>query len=921
LATKTRALIVAALLLILAAPSTRTQSQTGRSIASPLEHFGANIGDDYFLATYTQFEEYWQKLAGGSDRMRLVDIGRSEEGRTQWMAIVSAPENLASLDRYRDISRRLSLADGLDEEQARRLATEGKAVVWIDGGLHANEVLGAQQLIETVYQLVSRSDAETLRFLRDVIVLAVHANPDGHALVADWYMREPDPRRRTLAGIPRPYQKYAGHDNNRDFYLASQAETINMNRVLYREWFPQIVYDHHQTGPAGTVMFAPPFRDPFNYVFDPLIPTGIDLVGAAMRTRFAAEGKPGVTTREGSNYSTWWNGGLRTTAYFHNQIGLLTETIGSPTPIDIPFVPERQLASGDLPSPIAPQAWHFRQSIEYSLTANRAVLDTASRFRETLLFNVFRMGKNAIRRGSEDSWTTSPRRIAALRATAGGRGTAPARLYEEQLRDPRLRDPRGYILPADQPDFPTATKFVDALLKGGVTVQRATAAFTVKDTRYAAGSYVVKTAQAFRPHVLDMFEPQDHPDDIPYPGGSPTPPYDSAGWTLALQMGVKFDRVLDAFDGPFETISVARPAAGSVSGPAGPAGYLLSHHQNDAFKVVNRLLQAGEEVFWLKDRGVGGFANGTGAMYVTARASTAPIVERAASELGVSFVGVATPPSGDALKLRPVRIGLWDRYGGSTPSGWTRWLLERYEFPFEVVYAQALDAGNLASRYDVLIFTDEAVPVGEGRRPSDGAPPPALPEEYRSTTGTITLARTVPQLKQFVAAGGTLIAVGGSTALGAALDLPVTSALAGTRPDGTTSPLTRDKYFIPGSLLRVSVDNTTPLGYGFEPQVDVFFDNSPAFRVPPGGGREAAMARVAWFGSAAPLRSGWAWGQHHLEGAAAVVDAPLGRGRVLLFGPQITFRAQPHGTFKFLFNGIFYGHALALALGPTPARR
>ena len=225
--------------------------------------------------------------------MQLVDIGRTEEGRTQWMAVISSPENLAQLDRYRDISRRLALAEGLTDDQARALAAEGKAVVWIDGGLHANEVLGAQQLIETVYQLVSRSDAETLRFLRDVIVLAVHANPDGHELVANWYMRERDPTLRTLAGLPRAYQKYVGHDNNRDFYLSSQAETINMNRVLYKEWFPQIVYDHHQTGPPGTVMFAPPFRDPFNYVFDPLIPAGIDLVGAAMHARFAARGQAG----------------------------------------------------------------------------------------------------------------------------------------------------------------------------------------------------------------------------------------------------------------------------------------------------------------------------------------------------------------------------------------------------------------------------------------------------------------------------------------------------------------------------------------------------------------------------------------------------------------------------------------------------
>jgi hypothetical protein len=780
--------LVVALLLLLPVPQARTQS-TGGPVTPPRQQFGASIGDDYFLATYTQLEEYWKKLDRESDRMQLVDIGRTEEGRTQWMAVISAPENLQQLDRYKDISRRLSLAEGLTDDQARALAAEGKAVVWIDGGLHASEVLGAQQLIETVYQLVSRSDVETLRFLRDVIVLAVHANPDGHELVANWYMREREPMMRTLSGLPRAYQKYVGHDNNRDFYMSTQAETINMNRILYKEWFPQIVYDHHQTGPPGTVMFAPPFRDPFNYVFDPLIPSSIDLVGGAMHARFALEGKAGVTMRGGMLYSTWWNGGLRTTAYFHNQIGLLTETIGSPTPTEIPFVPDKQLPSADLPYPIAPQRWHFRQSVDYSVTANRAVIDVASRYRETLLFNIYAMGRNAIQRGSQDTWTFSPRRLDSVRPNAAVRGILSTRAYE-QLKTPALRDPRGYIVPADQPDFLTATKFVDALLKNGVTVHRATTAFAVNGRTYPAGSFVVKTAQAFRPHVLDMFEPQDHPDDVPYPGGPPTPPYDSAGWTLAFQMGVKFDRVLDGFDGPFERVSTVSHPPGQVAGAEQPAGYLVSHHQNDAFVAVNRLMKAGESVYWPGDRRVGNGPDGAGAMYIPRRAGTGALLQRAAADLGLTFTGVAAPPQGGALELRPVRIGLWDRYGGSSPSGWTRWLFERFEFPFEVVYAQTLDAGNLASRFDVIILASDA----SLSRVLDEPPVPGrLPAEYRGTTGTISRGRTLPQLKQFVEDGGTLIAIGGATSIGAALGLPIKNHLAAIESDGTEQPLARVK--------------------------------------------------------------------------------------------------------------------------------
>jgi hypothetical protein len=887
-------------LLALAGPQA-IRSQGLAAVTTPQARFGAAIGDDYFLATYTQLEDYWRTLDRESPRVQIEDIGPTEEGRRQLMAVVSAPENLARLARYKEISRRLALAEGLDDEQARALASEGKAVVWIDGGLHAGEVLGAQQLIELVYQLASRSDPETLRILLDVIVLAVHANPDGHELVAGWYMREPDPRRRSLEGVPRLYQKYVGHDNNRDFFLASQAETINMNRVLYREWFPQIVYDHHQSGPAGTVMFAPPFRDPLNYLFDPLVPAGIELVGAAMQARFAAEGKRGVTTRTGANYSTWWNGGLRTSAYFHNQIGILTETIGSPTPTSIPFVPARQVASNDLPSPIAPQPWRFRQSIDYSMTANRAVLDAASRFRETFLLNAYRMGKNAIERGSRDTWTISPKRLAAL-GLAQGRGAQPVSEFE-RLRDPSLRDPRGYILPADQPDFLTAAKFVEALLKAGVSVHRATASFSVGGVRYPAGSFVVKTAQAFRPHVLDMFEPQEHPDDIPYPGGPPTAPYDIAGWTLAFQMGVKFDRVLDRFDGPFQPVASALPPPpGRIAGTPDAAGYLVSHHQNDAFVAVNRLLRGGEEVFWPRDRSLGG-AGRRGSMFITARPTTRAILTKAASELGLTFSGVAGGPPGEATRVRPARVGLWDRYGGSSSSGWVRWILERYEFPFEMVYAPALDAGDLGRRFDVLVFTDDAV-LGSGRRAGE-PPEDQLPAEYRGRIGAITRERTLPRLREFVEAGGTLVAIGRSTALGEALGLPVSSHLIETRADGSVRALPRELFYVPGSVLRVRVDNTVPPGYGFEEQVDVFVDNSPVFRLAPGAeGR--GVRRVAWFEGPSPLRSGWAWGQRYLDGGVAVVDAPLGRGRVLLFGPEIVFRAQSHGTFKFLFNAIYY---------------
>ena len=933
--------VLLALTLALAPFAPAATATPQRGITTPLEEFGFNIGDDYRLANYQQLVEYWNKLEQESDRMALEQIGETEQGRPMIMAIITSPENHRNLDRYKEISRRLALAEDVSESEARQLAQEGKAVVWIDGGLHATEVLGAQQLMELVYQMNARTDAETLRFLDDVILLAVCVNPDGLDLVADWYMRNSIPEERSTRGIPVLYQNYVGHDNNRDFYMSTQKETIAINNQLYRQWFPQIVYNHHQSGPSGTVLFAPPFRGPFNYNIDPLLILGIDTVGTAMHSRFVREDKPGATMRSGASYSTWWNGGLRTTPYWHNMIGLLTESIGNPTPIQIPFNLSRQLPSNDLPYPIAPQqTWHFRQSIEYSITANRAVLDIASKLKEDFLFNIWRMGMNSIERGSRDTWTRSPARSQAVEAAlaaaqpvgergGGGRGGfgggrrgggVSMEYWENNYLDPEARDPRGYIISADQPDFPTATKFVNTLIKNGVTVHRASSAFTVAGKRYPEGSYVVMSAQTFRPFVLDMFEPQVHPDDFAYPGAPPTRPYDVAGWTVAYQMGVQFDRLLEGFEGPFEALpDLTHPPAGSVSNAGGAAGFLFSPQVNDSFRAVNRVLAAGDSVArFTGPVSSGGTTFPAGAFWVAAGSGTASRVAEIADEIGVSFVGAPSPPAGETVSLQPVRIGLWDRYGGDMPSGWTRWLFEQMEFPFELIFAQELDAGNLNSKFDVLVFMSSAIP-GEasggfggrgGGRGGGVTEPSSIPAEYRDRLGAVTAENTVPQLRRFVEDGGTVVAIGNSALnLARHFELPIKDHLTEKDPQGVERRLGSEKFYVPGSVLKIHVDNTHPIAWGMGETADVFFRSSPTFRLHPNAAA-AGVRPVAWY-PADSLRSGWAWGEGYLEDGVAAVSATIGDGNVVLLGPEINFRAQPHGTFKFLFNAIYQGNGSA----------
>jgi hypothetical protein len=796
-------------------------------LTSPKAFLGHDVCEDYMLANYKQLKAYFEKLDKESDRMVLTSIGKTEEGRDQVMAIISDPANLRDLRAHRTGSEELARGR-IAEAEARELIKKHKTVVWIDGGLHANETLGAQQLIETVWQVVSRNDEENRRILRDCVILVVHANPDGMDLVSDWYMRKTEPKERSLAGVPVLYQKYIGHDNNRDFYASNMAETRNMNRVLYSEWYPQIVYNHHQTAPSGTIMFVPPFRNPFNYHVDPLAQISTDMVGVAMHTRMIGKGMGGTVMRNAANYQTWWNGGLRTTTYFHNMVGILTETFGNPTPSRVPFSKERQIPSTDAPMPVPAGEWRMKQSLAYEVEANYAILDYASRYREQMLWNTYRMARNSIERGQKDTWTRYPSRINAV--------------GEKALSDPALRDARFYVLSADQPDKGSLRWFIDRLLATGIEVLELSNPWSLNGKTYPAGSYVVPMSQAFRPHILDMFEMQDYPNDFRYEGGPPIPPYDSAGYTPAFTMGVEFDRILDAPGEMFKAEPVIRIELWNT--PARSAA-VPDFRDLDTYRALNA--------------------------------------------------------SGNSK----VRIGLWDRYGGSMESGWTRWILEKFAFNFQLIFPPDINAGGLRDKFDAIILPSGALGAGQGGGGGAQNPlleDPTVPAEYKRRIGAID-EQGIAALKKFVEDGGHLLAIGSSATNAARqLGLPVTNGMVETDEQGRTRPLPSTKFFIPGSVLRIQLTNDHELARGLKPEIDVMMDDSPAFVLTQGS--EGIAHSVARFESDKPLRSGWAWGQELLKDKHAVVDCTLGKGRVVLYGPEVLFRAQPTQSFKLVFNAL-----------------
>jgi hypothetical protein len=502
-----------------------------KPVPTPEQIIGFRPGADRKLADFSQITGYFKALAAASPRVQLFTIGKSTEGRDLILAAISSEENLRRLGRFKDISRQLADSRGLTDDQARQLAREGKAVVWIDFGLHATETAHAQASTEVAY-LAATSETDEMKRIRDnvIFVTVPVMNPDGLDIVANWYR----PHVGTpfeASPLPVLYQKYAGHDNNRDWYMQNLAETRVITEQLYHEWYPQVLYNQHQSGTTSPRIWTPPMDDPVNPNMHPLVNRGITMLGVAIQQRLEQEGKTGA---EGfSQYSNWWNGGMRSTPCFHNIVSILTEVASGnyASPIEIaPRQLPQTLASGESarlpstwnPSPWPGGTWTFRQQVEYMVTGSMAVLKLGAEHREDWLFNRYQMARDQIALGRKGS-------------------------------------PYGYVIPTEQHDWPTAEKLAEVLRRGDVEVSRAKAAFTAGGSKYAAGSFVVLMAQPNRGFAKDLLEPQLHPNRTNGAGGPPKRPYDMAGWTLSYQMGVRADMIKEAFTADLEPVQDVRP--------------------------------------------------------------------------------------------------------------------------------------------------------------------------------------------------------------------------------------------------------------------------------------------------------------------------------------------------------------------------
>ncbi len=856
------------LLSVIAAPAVVHSQST--AIPRPESVLGFPVGADFKLADYDQSLRYFRELANVSNRIRLFDVGKTSTGHAWIMAAISSPENLARLDHYREIARRLAHPAGLTDSTARALAREGRAFVDISGGLHASEIAGSQHTIQLAYDLLSRPDDPMNREILDqtVLLLWPSINPDGQNIVVNWY-RENVGTPYEVAPLHELYQKYVGHDNNRDGYMLNMVESRVVART-WREWEPEIIYVQHQTAPFPTRIWLPPFAEPIAPRVPGLMSREVNTIGMTIAQQLESRGMVGAT-HMGTGFDAWYPGYIDYLPMLQNIAAFWTETAlyryATPHFYTIDEFPRefRDLRPQSLyPSPWPGGWWRIKDAIDYMETGSLAVLDYAAKYREQLLYNRYQAGRDAILR------------------------------Y-------RRNPPFAYVIPREQHDPVAGAELLRRLAFNGIRVNTLTRDVAIDGVTYPKDTWVIPMDQEFSELVRQLFDKQDYPDLRESPDGPPEQPYDAAGWTLPYQMDVRVVAVRAPLsqdfraalapvrgpaadrartDAPFDTDSVAAGIAalpGRISGTG--EALALDPAQNNSFRLLNRAIARGGTVRFSSRDG----------RYLVSGIPPATLTDWV-NELSVQAQRSAVPAG--AVSVRS-RIALYQPWTASMDEGWTEWLFDQYEFPYTVIHNADVLAGNLGDRFDVILLASD-----RARTLADGFTEGTAPPRYAGGLGDAG-ARA---LDAFVRAGGSLVCLNQSAGYAIqALHLPVRNVV---------DTLPRKSYFSSGSILEVTTDPSHPVMAGMPERSKVFVDGSPVFDVLEGF-EGAALAKYAKDGS--PLLSGYLLGEKYLQGFAAALEVHHGKGHVVLIGFRPQWRGQPFGTFRVVFNSALFGGEVARA--------
>lgn len=816
-------------------------------IPSPKDYLGFEIGDTKKLANMHQIIDYFHQLDAASDRIVVEHLGETTEGNPFIVAFITAANNHANLKTFQSYQQRLADPRSINDDEAEKIIVKGKTVVMINCSIHATEIGASQMALKLAYDLAAKDDPETEEILDNVILLLVPMhNPDGIQKVVDWYYQHLGTQYEGC-GLPWLYHKYAGHDINRDWYMFTQIES-QLTLKMYNAWHPQIVVDLHQMESYGARMFVPPYIDPFEPNVDPIIQQQVAMLGTFIASELTAEGKLGVIH---SQYFDAWTPG-RAYPHYHGGVRILIEAASAriASPISIKFddlSSDVKISSVSQPFPWRGGNWTLKDIVEYDYSAARAVLINAARLQENWLRNFYRIHKSAVNR-------TDP--------------------------------PFAFIVPSSQRDIAATIKMLQTLRLGQVEIHQASAEFIADGQKYPAGSYIIYLAQPYGGYAKALLEQQFYPEIKQATTGQMKLPYDVVAHNLPLLMGVDVVPILR----PFQVISTKLDAIPKPSALIDPLedvfAYLWGYQSNDDVILLNRLMKQGYQVYWAAaplKTGDGEYPPGT--LIVTGTKAQLAAIPRFIGDLAVRLTALEERPRIHLYRLKPARLGIYQSWTANIDEGWTRWVLEQFEFSFHQVKDQDMRNGQLNRWLDVII-----IPSLSDRSIVQGNSVETMPIEFCGGIGE----QGVKHLRDFVQRGGTLIA------MNRAADFAIKRFNLAIK--NVVQDLDRSDFFVPGSFLRVQVNNQHPIGYGFEPRSAIFFWNSPVYE-----GKQGID--VINYTSEKLLLSGWLTGNHYLTNRSALIDVPVGRGKIVLIGFPALFRGQAYRTFRFLFNAIFYANA------------
>jgi len=859
--------LVFTLVLLLILPSLYLAAQT-----SPEDFLGHKIGADRKLADYTQIKEYFLKLDEESDKITVFTIGESTLNKQMILAVITSEKNMARLDEFKTITKKLRDAGNIDEEEARLLSEQGKIIVLLTCNLHSTEIASSQMAMEFAFKLVTGDtpfDSDAV--LNDVIVLLCpSSNPDGTQMVTEWYRKYLDTQYEG-GSMPWLYHHYAGHDDNRDWYMFNLKETRAITKVLYHDWIPQIHIDEHQMGSTGARLFIPPFMDPPLPNVHPLLWRSIALCGMNMAYDLQKNGFQGVV--HGRSFTGWYIGACDDTSWLHNTIGILSEMasvrVATPIYVEPTELPESYIDKRmQFPDPWPGGWWRLRNIVDYELTLSMSLIKTAYLHRKDLLFNFYKMCKDSINSQEKGH-------------------------------------PYAFIIPKAQRDYPTALKMLEVLMFGGTEIHQAQKDFIADEKNYPAGSFVVLMSQPYRPFAQALLEKQKYPDMRQYPGGPPEPPYDNAGWTLPLQMGVKCDQINTPFKS--ELTKLEKIVFPETTPPQEDAPYLLlDSKENVSYSVIFSLLKNNKAEIYRTRQGHT-TENGEHGCKGSFIVKNSPEIQKSLIDLlekwhaeAYGLHDISAIPK-DPLKRH--RVALYQSWRANMDEGWTRYVFDDQGISYTTLHnsdfkGKKKEKVDLNSKFDVIVFADENSDIIINGKPSPTSPYARyysgnIPPEYE---GGIE-KEGVDALKVFVEKGGILVTLNNACGLVfKEFKPPVSDAL---------ERVERSRFFCPSSLLKIEVDNSTPIGYGMPAEAAALFNRSLGLdtRIPSG---EWERKVVANYPRENILMSGWLLGEDIIARKAAVVDLTYKKGHIILIGFRCQHRGQSHGTYKFLMNALLY---------------